>query len=183
MSEFGKISLVLYVISLLERQQCLRNVSMLELQWSRLELSSRWHCEMSLAWPCIVAGRNKEPVGVCWPGKVHWPSLIWAALMPASFCGLPQNKRCNVISLAFSSVKTLIFICLHFMFFLPYRIKALPTAFHAGGVTVNSSQGSSVQAFEVDCPQTQQYILFQFALFSPMLLMLPFPIYVEQLMF
>lgn len=78
--------------------------------WSRLELSSRWHCAMSL--PCLAAGRNKEPLGVPWPGKVLWPSLIWAALMPASFCGLPQNKRCNVICFEFSSMETLVFSCL-----------------------------------------------------------------------
>lgn len=76
MSKCGEISLGLSVISLLAWQWCLRKVSMLELQWSRLEPSTRGHCEMSLAWAFIVAGRNKEPLGVSWPGKVLWASLI-----------------------------------------------------------------------------------------------------------
>lgn len=65
------------------------------------------------------SGRNKEPLGVFWPGNVHWASLICVALMPASFYGLPQDKRCNMVCLAFSSVKTLIFICLHIHVFPP----------------------------------------------------------------
>lgn len=107
------------------------------------------------------------------------------ALMPASFCGLPQNKRCSVICLAFSSVKTLLFICLHIQVFPPYGIKTLPTTFLSGGITVNylwinvQIRGSS----GFFSTQAEQCIWFQFAFFSPVLLMLPFPMYTEQPMF
>lgn len=83
---------------------------MLELQRSRLELSTRWHCEMSLGWACIVAGRNKEPLGVFLARK--------GALGFPDPC-LVVFHRINVIFVAFSSMETLIFVCLLIHVFAP----------------------------------------------------------------